>query len=601
MALPVTAQRFSDALRRSELHSNIAEGFDNRMRQHGLVDAFMHLLRDGQPPEVIAKCASEVVDLPVIGVDSKSILERGTGWAFCEDGTMAIVNPFDDKTRARLIGRFNEKILDWAIVEHEKDAVYGSDELAEQNAALENDASNDAVLDRILIQAWQLGVSDVHLRVATDEGRVRYRRDDRLVDTQTLPLDGAYEGVVNRVLARCGHVVGDYNRPASGQFSFSAGGRSVTVRSEQLPTRVDGQSRANITMRLLGAGQDARTLSDLGFPCTPDNDQEQKILSMSRRPNGLILATGPTGSGKSTTLSKMVERMVSNAPDRAYYSIEDPVENEMNSVDQVQVNVAAGLTFEAALRSLLRKDPDVILVGEIRDRTTMNIAVEAGLTGHLLLSTLHSNDAVSTITRMLDMGCDPIRLADSLIGIVAQRVVPKVCPKCAIEMSWREMYSLDHDRLRHVPRDVAAVYTRGRYAYRDLTACPSDDDLVRITGDGCDYCEQRGFKGRCIVTETLVPDSGFRDLVAKESTYRDLKTYAQSKLGFVDLWGHAIARVAAREITLDVADATLEPREPSPVESTEKPYVATLSLLVWSLSSAGGVIEWPKVDLSLFI
>lgn len=547
--------RMAGALRESGLHRNVADGFVERAQIEGAKRAADTLFMDGHHPSVLAQCFADTFGLVVFSGDTHSIAERGPGWLLGDSGVLFMRNFFDQSLRDQLTAKYNEAITDWGVLPDIHHAADDADTLTTEEVR-----ANDAALDQILLDALRRDSSDIHMRVMGTEARVRIRVDGRLMDVQTLKLQDSYPKIVNRILSRCGKTPGAYISPVSGQFQFDLPQRVIPVRVELLPTRVAGEVHPNVTLRLMGTSSDLKELNSLGFPDSAINPQLTRIRAMTRRPNGLILVTGPTGSGKTTSLYAMMGKMLREAPDRAYYTLEDPQEIELPGADQVQINPEAGLTFATGLRSLMRKDPDVILVGEIRDKETMDQAVRASLTGHLVLSTLHTNSAVASVMRLVEMGCDPTLIANTVVGILAQRVLRRVCPECANRLTWRQMYTLDHPALTGLPEELAQRYQSAEYAYRDLAACPADEDVVLLAGAGCANCGNKGYKGRCIITETLSLDSRLRELISRHERHSELVQYA-AQSAFVEMWGHALARIGAQEITLDEALDVLEERE----------------------------------------
>lgn len=555
--IEVIIARLNEEIRKSELHQNVADSFLARAHNDGIVSSIDTLLLDEHDPQVLALCMAATLDQAVFSEDSHFVEERGQGWVLSTDGTLFLSNPFDLDRRDGLIGALSGKVKDLGVLPN-----LGDDDVPDVPVMDDQSARDtDRLLDMILLSAVRENSSDIHLRALATEARVRIRRDGRLVDIQTIELGEPYERLINRILTRCRHNGGAYASPTTGKFQFSFNGRSVPVRVEQLPTTTSGIVNPNITMRVFGTSSQLKDLSKLGFPDTSDNPQLTNISAMTRRPNGMILVTGPTGSGKTTTLYAMLGKMIKDAPDLAYYSLEDPVEIELAGVDQIQINEKAGLTYAAGLRSLLRKDPDRILVGEIRDEETMKNATRAGLTGHLVLSTLHTNDGISAIPRLKDLGCDAGRLADTLIGIVAQRVVRKVCQHCADRVTWNQLYSLDHPKLAAAPPEMARSYRAAEFAYVDLPGAPSADSEVLIEGPGCEQCAYQAYRGRRTISETISLDKRMRQMITEDATTGELLEHAKAHCGFVEMWGHAITAVTNQEITLETALSVLEERE----------------------------------------
>ena len=297
-------------------------------------------------------------------------------------------------------------------------------------------------------------------------------------------------------------------------LNAAAAGRMLDVRVATLPT-VEGES---VVMRLLDKTKRAPTLAELGL----SEEMRAKLEDIIRRPTGAILSTGPTGSGKSTTLYAALTEI--NRPEINIITVEDPVEYRLTGLNQVQINPRAGLTFAAALRSILRSDPDVVMVGEIRDGETAKISIEAALTGHFVLSTLHTNDAPGALTRLNEMGVEPFLTGSAVTGVLAQRLARKLCTHCC------EMYqpSVDEMIKARVSPDVAA----------------SADGMVFYRKKGCPRCGQTGYKGRIGVFQLLVMSENLENLAARNATREELDRAAIEE-GMRTLWDDGLAKVAA--------------------------------------------------------
>jgi type IV pilus assembly protein PilB len=355
------------------------------------------------------------------------------------------------------------------------------------------------IVNLIIAQAIHERVSDIHIEPMEKKLRVRYRQDGLLRETISPPKQMA-AAVASRIKVMAGLDIAERRKPQDGKFRLKVEGRAVDFRVSVLPT-IHGEK---VVLRVLDTSNLALSLDNLGF--------EQKALIDLRAalaaPFGMILVTGPTGSGKSTTLYSSLKEIMTIQDN--IVTVEDPVEYELAGVIQVPVSVKRGLTFSVALRSILRQDPDIIMVGEIRDTETVDIAVKAALTGHLVLSTLHTNDAASTVTRMIDMGVDPFLVASSVLLVSAQRLARKLCALC------REAIEAPRERLLAIgvkPDDLkdAKVY-RAR---------------------GCSRCVE-GYRGRFALLETLPVDNNIRNMIIKGSNQIEIKQYAM-KAGMVTL------------------------------------------------------------------
>ncbi len=344
------------------------------------------------------------------------------------------------------------------------------------------------LVDSMLAEAVRLRASDVHVQPSADALRVRYRIDGVLHDVNSPPR-ALHGPVVSRLKILAGLNIAERRLPQDGRLQTTVEERAMDIRLSTLPA-LHGES---VVMRLLDRGQPVRGLVELGM--LPDDQTRWETLI--RRPYGMLLVTGPTGSGKTTTLYGALATL--NQPDRKLITVEDPVEYQLPGVNQVAVRSMVGLTFAAGLRSMLRQAPDVIMVGEIRDAETAQVAVQAALTGHLVLSTLHTNDAASSITRLIDMGVPPFLVASTVQGVLAQRLVRRVCPSC---------------RITDNATPEERVFLGG----------PEVLQVIRNTG--CDKCRTTGFLGRLGVFELLVISDRLRELIVQRAPASLLRAQA---------------------------------------------------------------------------
>jgi general secretion pathway protein E len=350
---------------------------------------------------------------------------------------------------------------------------------------LANEAPVVKLVNLLLLEALDARASDVHLEGYAERFRVRYRIDGVLQEAPSPPAHLA-AAVVSRLKIMADLDVAERRVPQDGRIRLRLQDRQVDVRVSTLPT-LHGES---VVLRLLDKEKGWGSLEELGMA----DDTLQRFVAAIARPNGIVLATGPTGSGKTTTLYAAVERIRTGR--EKILTVEDPVEYELPGVPQVPVNEKVGVTFATALRALLRQDPDVLLVGEIRDEETAQIATHAALTGHLVLSTLHTNDAASALTRLLDLGVPPYLVGSTVAAVLAQRLVRKVCPACG---EW-------------------------------LPAGPGQgDELLRVfRGRGCPACWNTGYRGRVGLYELLVMDDAIRAAVTQQRTAAELRTLAEA-------------------------------------------------------------------------
>lgn len=352
------------------------------------------------------------------------------------------------------------------------------------------------MVNKIIADACQTGVSDIHIEPFEKCVIVRYRRDGRLIEVLKLPKR-MQNNVTSRIKIMSKLDIAEKNRPQDGKFQIKLGNKAVDFRVSILPV-VWGEKTV---FRILDSSNLAVDLDSLGFEPRSMEDYKWAI----ERPYGMILVTGPTGSGKSTTLYSAVQAIAQ--PEINLVTVEDPVEYTLEGINQVPVNPKRGMTFSGALRSILRQDPDVVLLGEIRDKETLEIAVKAALTGHLVLSTLHTNDAASTITRMVDMGMDPFMVASASLLICAQRLARKLCSYC------KQPAEFSKD-----------VYLRLGLTEEDLES----DDLQLCKPVGCNRCTN-GYKGRFALLETMRLTDSLKRMIVESANLQDIKGQALSE------------------------------------------------------------------------
>jgi type IV pilus assembly protein PilB len=360
------------------------------------------------------------------------------------------------------------------------------------------------LFNNILIRAYNANASDIHIEPFEHQTSVRMRIDGVIADFMTLQ-----KNIHNPLIARI-KILGDLDIaerriPQDGHFRINIEGVNLNVRVSVIPT-VFGEKAV---LRLLANTAVIDNMDTFGM----EAQSYAKVMKMLQSPNGIIYLTGPTGSGKSTTLYMILEELAKRKVNIS--TIEDPVEKNVAKLNQMQVNNVAGLTFETGLRALLRQDPDIIMVGETRDSETASISVRAAITGHLVLSTLHTNDAASSVVRLVDMGVEPYMIASSLVGIVAQRLVRKVCPFCG---EWGEM-SAEEEQITGVH------FVRVKHA------------------KGCQQCNNTGYKGRIAIHEILTVDKQVRDMITKRDTVENIKEYAITHQGMRTLKQSALALV----------------------------------------------------------
>ncbi len=346
-------------------------------------------------------------------------------------------------------------------------------------------------VNSLFYQAVKRGASDIHIETHEKRGVVRFRIDGVLV--KHVDLD---KNIISLVISRIKVIsnldISEKRVPQDGRTQVKIAGKGLDIRVSVLPT-YHGE---RVVMRILSESSEIPTLEMLGFSKDLTHDFE-KLLEHS---HGMILVTGPTGSGKSTTLHTFLQTVAT--PDKNIITVEDPVEYKAENINQIQVNVKTGLTFSAGLRSILRQDPDIVMVGEIRDKETAEIAIQAALTGHLMLSTLHTNNTAAAVTRLMDMGVDDFLISSSLLGVLSQRLVRKLCNECKVETS--------------VPTEISEEFGVSK-------------DAKVYDPKGCKVCNYTGFDGRRAVGELLIMDDEVKHMLVNKMTDFEIREAMQKK------------------------------------------------------------------------
>ncbi len=377
------------------------------------------------------------------------------------------------------------------------------------------------ILEEIFNDAIGLRASDIHFEPQDKVVVVRFRVDGVLHEAGRIPKE-YYEGVVNRMKIAANMHIDEHFAAQDGAIRYDTGnGNTMDVRVSIVPI-VDGEK---IVLRLLSEYVRSLTLADLGF----SEVHRAALERISHKPFGMILTTGPTGSGKSTTLYALLK--LRNHPDVNISTIEDPVEYKVPGINHIQVNAETNLTFANGLRALMRQDPNIILVGEIRDGETASIAVNAALTGHLLFSTLHANDAVTSVPRLLEMGVEPFLLASTLEVVIAQRLVRRICPSC------RFSYSVH-------PSEVPKLFPNASKFFEKKTG------ILLYKGKGCESCGGIGYSGRIGIYELLVITPGIEELVIKRSSSAEIEKEAR-KGGMRSLFEDGFDKMLSGATTLE--------------------------------------------------
>ena len=354
-------------------------------------------------------------------------------------------------------------------------------------------------LDMIMNEAVKARASDIHIEPQVNRLRVRYRIDGVLHDTMSLPLS-AQAALISRIKIMARMNIAD-SRPQDGQLSLRVGNQDIDMRVATINT-IYGEMG---TLRILDKALAARNLPELGF----SSDTLEQYQKMLQSPQGMILVCGPTGSGKTTTLYASINSL--DRQERKIITIEDPVEYRFPDIDQTQVNPKAGITFAGGVRSFMRHDPDVIMIGEVRDSDTVSIATQAALTGQLVLSSVHAPDAAGSISRLLDLGTSPYMISSTLVCVVAQRMVRRICPHCR--------------RLAEESQESTMAYARET----------GEERKEFYIGKGCNACGQTGFLGRLVISEIMVLNHNLRSAILKGSSTDEIRDIA-IKSGMETMW-----------------------------------------------------------------
>jgi len=346
-------------------------------------------------------------------------------------------------------------------------------------------------LDLLVTQAVKDRASDIHIEPQEDRLRIRYRIDGILHDMYSFPLN-IHSALISRVKILSEMDISEQRRPQDGQFSIKLGGNEVDIRAATMETPYGER----VTLRILDKSLALFTLAELGF----QPDALKSYRAMLKSPLGMFLVSGPTGSGKTTTLYASINELDRN--ERNIMTIEDPIEYSFMDINQTQVNVKAGITFASGLRAIMRQDPDVILVGEIRDTDTVTTAIQSALTGHLVLSSIHANDAVGVLFRLMDLDVEPASISSTLIGIVGQRMVRRICPNC------RSPYQPPEEELRSLNQELKGEVTTFYH------------------GTGCNLCANTGYRGRTGIFEFMVMSEDIRKMLRSHASAGEIRAQA---------------------------------------------------------------------------
>ena len=409
-----------------------------------------------------------------------------------------------------ILQEFTDTAIDFTETVSDADDPGGADDAGEGSAPIVR------LVGLMIQEAVQLRASDIHVEPFEDRVRIRYRIDGVLHERDRLPKR-QLGAIISRIKILASIDIAEKRREQDGRIKVSSGEKELDLRVSIIPTN-NGQS---CVLRLLDKDNIKIGIRQLGF-----SEENYKVFNqLIRRPNGIILVTGPTGSGKTTTLYAAMNGL--NRPDRKIITAEDPVEYYLPGINQVEVKHKIGLDFARIIRSMLRQAPNVILVGEMRDAETVSMGIQASLTGHLVFSTLHTNDAPTAITRMIDMGVPGYLVASSVVAILAQRLVRTICPKC---------------RARHTPSESDI---------KEAGLTPEQiENATFMRGKGCNSCQQSGFRGRLGIYEMLMVDSKVREMIFANTSTQEIRKYCMSA-GMKTLYQDGLSKVCQGFTTFD--------------------------------------------------
>ena len=424
----------------------------------------------------------------------------------------------------------NQSRLSDMIARSEGDVSFEVVKDEEEQEAVSDDEGQQIVniVNLLIHEAIDKDVSDIHLEPTDNGYRVRYRMDGHLQTVQELPLNIRPQ-IISRLKIQGGMDIAEKRKPQDGRIKIRHQGRMVDLRVSSFPALTRQAQSEKIVMRIIDAQGKQFTLRQLGF----SDEMHDKFEELIQIPNGIILVTGPTGSGKSSTLYASLEFINKHYEyKKNIITMEDPVESNVDGITQGQINVKAGFTFASGMRSILRQDPDIVMVGEMRDTETGEMAVQAALTGHVVFSTLHTNDSASAFTRLIDMGVQSYLISSTVRGVLAQRLVRKICSSC------REEYEPDAEMLQKVGLRAGVKLYRGK---------------------GCRNCKNTGYKGRMGIFELLIPDRQVQKLVIAKAESDEIKDYMVKRGDFTTLRRDGLIKALKGETTVEmVLGATQE-------------------------------------------
>lgn len=486
------------------------------------------LIDEGVSAVNIAEAFSKLTNKPIYSGEAGDFDHEGDDWGIANN-TLYIVNPYGHTMEEMLEERAKGK------VNFDKTGILiGSSTITLTQAASKTEL--DKSINEMIESALEMGASDIHVSPRTRKHlSIQFRSDGVIKPYQHNVTMDEYQDWSNKLLGRAGKIGGKPTKPMDLKFNYHWKDKDIQVRLAASPVMSGGEPFFYFVMRLLNPTGQQRQLKDIGFPKV----EYETLKTLCRSPKGLVIVTGPTGSGKTTTLYALLQLIQELRPGDSIQTLEDPVEVELPGIHQTQINVQAGMTFAEGLRTKLRQDPDVILVGELRDLETTNLAIEASMTGHLVLATMHTNSAVQTISRLTNMGVNPSTLADSLLAVSAQRMVRNVCPVCSTEEEFGEN------------KGIAEKYS-------SLRGAPQLGEPIKVANhSGCSKCDA-GYTGRSLVSELMIIDPWTQNQIL-EGTSANVIEEKHRNHQYSTMWDNGISMVRRGKTTISELEARLSP------------------------------------------
>ena len=546
-------------LEKGLLDAKTFEKFQNASKKQGLPLETLLFDREVLPEEILGAAMAEAYEVPFVVLKDKSVSDEltqvvpysvashqfvlpfeqtaeGLHVAFNNPHNYELINFIENKTGLKVIPYYaTRKDLQASLKVYNRNVNEKLDTLLEgaltDTKKLESLKDASKIVDTIILLAYQSEASDIHLEPHKDLFIVRYRIDGILHTIAELPIAIA-ELILTRIKVLAKLRIDEHRASQDGRFKIVLEGNDITLRISVLPT-YDGEKAV---LRLLTSARQELDLGTFGY--TPES--LEKIRNNISKTNGIVLMTGPTGSGKTTTLYAILK--ILNTPEVNISTIEDPIEYRLDRVNQTQVNPKTNLTFGSGLRSLLRQDPDIVMVGEIRDEETAGVAINAALTGHLVLATLHTNDAASTLPRLLEMKVEGFLVAATAKMVIAQRLVRKICDKCKAPYEVNAQKFVELQKKYNLKLDLFEVFGK--------LSGGKKDSFTLYKGKGCDTCNGTGFKGRTSICEVMEISDEIRKKILDNESPKEIETVAVTE-GMVTLFMDGMIKVFQGVTTIE--------------------------------------------------